>query len=104
MWSEIPKYSSDWFDNDHFKTSLQLRLGMVKVPAGTLCQVTKNNGDKCLHSVQDPLVHPHVCKMGPARLRPHRAVMVALQKVCERGGAQVDLERAIPALYRIADD
>eukprot|EP00973_Karenia_brevis_P042716 5911891-Karenia_brevis.AAC.1 len=42
--------------------------------------------------------------MGPARLRPHRGVMVALQHVCERGGAAVDLERALPALYRIADD
>eukprot|EP00973_Karenia_brevis_P026021 3590341-Karenia_brevis.AAC.1 len=42
--------------------------------------------------------------MGPARLRPHRAVVRALQKVCERGGAEVDLERAIPALFRVGAD
>eukprot|EP00973_Karenia_brevis_P083347 11559459-Karenia_brevis.AAC.1 len=35
LWSEVPRCSSDWFDNDHFRASLQIRLGIVKVPAGT---------------------------------------------------------------------
>eukprot|EP00973_Karenia_brevis_P022840 3142191-Karenia_brevis.AAC.1 len=30
--------------------------------------------------------------------------MTAIQKVCEKTGAFVDLERAIPALYRVGDD
>ena len=45
-----------------------------------------------------------LCKLGPARLRPHRSTMVALAKSCEREGSFVDLERAIPALYRIGSD
>eukprot|EP00973_Karenia_brevis_P032506 4483446-Karenia_brevis.AAC.1 len=72
LWTEMPSYSGHWFDNDHFRMSLQLRLGMVTVPDGAVCQITKNSGDKCLHTLTEPLVHPHVCKMGPARLRPHR--------------------------------
>ena len=49
----------------------------------------------------DACIHPHLCKRDPARQRPHRALMVSLKRVPEFAGAEVDLERSIPALYRI---
>eukprot|EP00973_Karenia_brevis_P035054 4834327-Karenia_brevis.AAC.1 len=59
---------------------------MVKAPVGTTCQMSKKADaeDKCLHAVANPVVHPHTCKVGPARLRPHRAVMVSVKKTLER--------------------
>ena len=104
MWSSAPLRHSEWFDNDHFRMWLQLRLGVVSAPSGAVCQIKRNDGDPCLHAITNPCVHPHICSKGPARLRPHKAVMVAMEQVCKRGGAGVDLERAIPALYRVASD
>ena len=86
--------------------SMQLRLGLVQMPRGALCQISKSSDvdDKCQAEMTDPCVHPHLCKRGPARQRPHRALMVSLKQVLERAGAEVDLERAIPALYRVDSD
>eukprot|EP00973_Karenia_brevis_P054962 7642223-Karenia_brevis.AAC.1 len=83
---------------------LQMRLGIVSVPPGAVCQITKQSGEQCLHTVTSPCEHPHLCKAGSARLRPHKAVMVAVKSICEKQGAFVDLERAIPQLYQLSDD
>jgi len=97
LWTDMPRNSSEMLENDHLRMSLQLRLGIVEVPAGTLCQMPKANSDEgCLHDVATPWVHPHVCKCGPARLRPHRAVMVALKRTLEKAGVEADLERSGP--------
>eukprot|EP00973_Karenia_brevis_P085157 11819358-Karenia_brevis.AAC.1 len=74
LWSELPRGTAQFIDNDHFRMCFQIRLGTVEVPAGTTCQLTKAGGEEgCLHAVTAPCEHPHVCKVGPARLRPHRA-------------------------------
>eukprot|EP00973_Karenia_brevis_P086864 12047634-Karenia_brevis.AAC.1 len=77
---------------------------MVSPPAGATCQISKagTTEEKCLQTIMAPCIHPHVCKAGPARLRPHRAVMVALKNVFTKAGAEVDLERAMPCLYTVA--
>ena len=49
-------------------------------------------------------MHPHLCKCGPARLRPHRALATVLAKEGERGGAHVNLEHACPQVYETHDD
>eukprot|EP00973_Karenia_brevis_P086056 11933487-Karenia_brevis.AAC.1 len=57
---------------------LQLRLGSVQCPAGAVCQIMKagqSETEKCLQTLDSPLTHPHLCKCGPARLRPHRSLM-----------------------------
>jgi len=68
-------------------------LDLVRVAPGTTCQLSKNgNGDeKCLEDVSEACVHRHICKLVPARLRPHRAVMVGLERVLVRTGVEVDL-------------
>ena len=104
MWTTMPRSGRQWFDNDHFRTWLCLRLGLVRAPSGSTCQIVKKDGDKCLHTITNPCVHPHLCGKGPARLRPHRGVMEAAEKIFRRSGAATDLERAIPALYRVTED
>ena len=103
FWSELPRLVSHFMDNDHFRMSLQIRLALVVMPQGAVCQISKASDvdDKCLTAMTDQCIHPHLCKRGPARLRPHRAVMVGLKNILVRAGAEVDLERAIPSLYRI---
>eukprot|EP00973_Karenia_brevis_P031292 4319178-Karenia_brevis.AAC.1 len=33
-WTEIPRGGTSWFDNDHFRMALLLRLGEVSIPQG----------------------------------------------------------------------
>ena len=63
FWSEIPRFVTNFMDNDHFRMSAQLRLALVAVPPGALCQIAKANDldDKCLAAMSDPCVHPHLC-------------------------------------------
>ena len=85
---------------------MQLRLAIVQPPAGATCQIAKrgDDEDRCLRTITSPCVHPHKCKAGPARLRPHRAVMMSIKKILVKSGAGVDTERAIPQPYRVAPD
>ena len=103
VWSEVPRILVSFMDNDHFHTALQLRLALLEAPPGSMCQIAKINDtdDKCLKDISNPCSHPHLCKLGPARQRPHRALMMSMKRVLERAGASVDLEQAISALYRI---
>eukprot|EP00973_Karenia_brevis_P021211 2914278-Karenia_brevis.AAC.1 len=38
----MPDHGSNFFDNDHFKTAMQLGLGMVLVLDGSVCQIVKH--------------------------------------------------------------
>ena len=60
--------------------------------------------DKCGQQLDEPCAHPHLCKLGPARQRPHRAVNVCLKQMLTRAGAEVDLERVVPSLYHVGSD
>ena len=107
MWSSLPTAPCSFFDNDHFRAALQMRLGSVRAPDGALCQMVKAgkcSDDKCLTSITNPVVHPLLCKYGPSRLRPHRSMVVRLQQELVRSGANVDIERAVPSLYRVGSD
>ena len=77
-----------------------MRMGALEAPDGTACQISKANGDTCLHAISQPVVHPQLCKHGPARLRPHRSLVVKLTKLVQRTGLFADMERAVPSLYR----
>ena len=103
MWSEIPRQSQQWMDNDHFPMCIQLRLALVEAPPGTTCQLDRqgDSEDRCLTAMTNRCVRLHECKVGPARLRPRRAVMISFKKILERAGADFDLERALPYLYRV---
>ena len=88
--------------NAHFRTVMLLRLGAVEVPDGAVCSVPKSDtssGDFCLHPLTSPLIHPHLCRCGPARLRAHTALNTVLAKESKRAGAHVNVEKACPQLY-----
>ena len=108
FWSTVPSHPAQHMDNDHFKMSAAIRLGIVEVPRGAVCQIEKatKNGcdDKCLQSIRMPLTHPHLCRVGPARLRPHNAIRDKLAHLLHRAGARCDKERAVPDLYRVDPD
>ena len=101
--SVIPSDPSLLFPNQHFRTILLMKLCMVDVPQGAVCQVprAKLDGDAafCGCPLDGPLIHPHRCKAGPARLRPHRGLATVLAQQAKQAGAHVDMERACPHLY-----
>eukprot|EP00973_Karenia_brevis_P065195 9052578-Karenia_brevis.AAC.1 len=104
-WSELPPSFNKFMDNDHFKMAMNLRLGAVTVPDGATCMIPKSRDqDCCLAAIGNPVVHPFLCKQGPARLRPHRSLCNALTKLQRRSGAHVDMERAVPQLYMLEAD
>ena len=45
-----------------------------------------------------------LCKAGPARLRPHRALQRRLGQLLTSAGANVDYERPVPDFYRLRTD
>eukprot|EP00973_Karenia_brevis_P073250 10175793-Karenia_brevis.AAC.1 len=92
-------------DNDHFRTAMLMRLGALECTRGAVCQVPKqSHGEKCLQALDDKLVHPLVCKCGPARQRPHRSVCHTLARLLKQTGAHTDMERAVPQLYMVERD
>lgn len=102
VWSELPRHCNDFIDNDHFKMAMFIRLGAVQVPAGAVCQIPrKDDMEKCLTAIDNPMVHPFVCEQGPARLRIHRSLNNKLALLLRKTGAHVDLERAVPALFTV---
>eukprot|EP00973_Karenia_brevis_P067603 9405675-Karenia_brevis.AAC.1 len=44
--------------------------------------------------------HPTVCKVGVARMRPHRALAAGVAAFLKRTRAEIDLERTVPELLK----
>ena len=91
-------------DNEHFRIALNMRLGIMEVGPGSVCQVPRSTDvtstpELCLHSLDGDLMHPLLCKAGPARYRRHRALAESVGRCVRDAGAHVDLERACPGLY-----
>eukprot|EP00973_Karenia_brevis_P019238 2636875-Karenia_brevis.AAC.1 len=102
VWSDIPHNYNDFFDNDHFRMGVDIRLGSVKVPDGAVCMMPKTgDNERCLTAMCNPVTHPLLCKKGPARQRPHRSVCHTLTRILRKNGAHVDMERAVPQLYML---
>ena len=96
-------------DNEHFQIALNMRLGTMEAAPGAVCLVPKASDvsctpELCLCKLDSRLVHPLLCKAGPARYRRHRAVEETFGRLVRDSGAHVDLERACPELYRKGAD
>ena len=101
IWKDIPRLSNDYYDNDHFRMALLIRLDRVNFEGRIRCQVPRRTRKEeggykicgALHTA--PLEHPFLCDVGPAQQRAHRAVQRVLTQ-CFRGlGCYVEEERAI---------
>ena len=64
------------------------------------CRLKTNGGSSCEATFDQGGIHSQlVAKLGPARMRPHRAVQTTLRGLLRNIGAHVDLERAIPEFF-----
>ena len=100
FWTTVPTKAAWRFTNTHWVAALRARIGALHVAPGTLCRMPRaDEGEKCGKLMSDPLVHPFLCDAGPARLRPHRALVATLRAGVEREGAWADIERPIPELF-----
>ena len=106
FWQVTPDSSKCFMDNAHWRTAVRQRLGVLTAPDGAMCHLPKGDDqdEKCGHSLDADLHHPLLCKVGPARMRPHRAVASALKHLLKSSGAHVDIERAWPPLYEWSGD
>eukprot|EP00959_Pyramimonas_sp_CCMP1952_P461103 9481044-Pyramimonas_sp.AAC.1 len=53
------------------------------------------------HRLDPTLQHPQLCKQGPARMRPHRALAAALARLLRECRAEIDIGRTVPELIRV---
>lgn len=106
FFSIVPFRPNLFAANAHSRMIVLLRLGVVSVPDGSVCCMPKSDtkvGDFCLEPLSLPVTHPHLCKCGPARLRPHRALSTVIANDAKRAGGHVNIERACPQLYETND-
>ena len=96
-WSAPP--DGTLMPNAHWRAATQARLGCIDIPQNIKCKLKANGGLPCQTIFDQSGLHSQLCKMGPARMRPHRAVQTTLGGLLRNTGAHVDLERAIPELF-----
>ena len=101
LWLQMPVVPDEYFLNSHFRAASLRRLGALSAPRGATCAIPAKAGeteDLCGHTLDTSMVHPQLCKQGPARMRPHRALAAAVARELCRCGAEVDLERTVVEL------
>ena len=85
--------------NAHWIAATQARTGCTNIPQNTTCKLKANGGSQAETTIDPSGTHSQLCNLGPARMRPHRAVQTTLGGLLRSTGAHVDLERAIPELF-----
>ena len=97
LWCGIPDGRGTWLPNRHWVAATKLRTGLAVAPPPRRCRLPC--GDRlCGKPLDDDQHHFLLCKAGAARLRPHRALTVALAQCLRRGGGIVDIERGVAGL------
>ena len=104
VWLQMPARSADFFPNGCFRATSLRRLGSLSAPRGATCHIpvagtsSTSQPEVCGHQLDAKLMHPQLCKRGPARMRPHRALAPALAKELRKCGTEIDKERAVAEL------
>ena len=108
VWQAMPELTCDWFTSAQFRCATILRLGTLRLPAHTTCNLVrraaapteegeeKGPGRACGTALGMRRLRPLLCKAGPARMRPHRHLAATLACSLRAAGADVDLGRVIP--------
>ena len=108
LFHNFPVSGKYYMPDAHFRVVLLSRLGLLRPPAGAVCQIPQGHPeaapDVCGSCLDSPLVHPFLCKAGPCRLRPHRSLCNGLAIEARAAGGHVDAERACPQLYQWHND
>ena len=104
IWTEIPRQTTEYFQQGHFQHATRKRLGLARAPPGATCRIPNKNGQAtpCCGEVLDyRLTHPGTtCTKGPAKNRIHNYLKKTLHNCLHLAGAEVDLERCVPELTR----
>ena len=118
-----------WFSDPHFQLATATRLLAVDPPLGTTCnlaarsrQHAKGDDDeerdegghgqqrwerrtaRCGEPIGRHAGHAYLCKAGPARMRPHRALQRTLANCVVAADGYADLEREEPSLARYNEE
>ena len=117
LWMQLPDWPSDLLGSAHFLVATLLRVGAFRPPRGASCQLeargarfpdaddaTAGRRDQslvCGRAMGQWCEHALLCKCGPARLRPHRALAGVFARGLRDCGAEVDLERVVPDLSNL---
>ncbi|CAK0795081.1 unnamed protein product [Prorocentrum cordatum] len=104
LWMQLPAKTAEWFPSSYFRVATMRRLGALSAPPGATCRLpckAGNSDEACGHRLDPTLQHPQLCKQGPARMRPHRALAAALARLLRECRAEIDIERTVPELIRV---
>ena len=101
MWTAPYGSPLELLTNAHGLAAINERLGAPPFDESITCQTVKDAKDeeRCGIRLRPEDHHPHECKAGNVRLRPHTAVAATLARLMREAGAYTDLERHIPHLY-----
>ncbi|CAK0859372.1 unnamed protein product, partial [Prorocentrum cordatum] len=106
LWIQMPSAPAEWFPSSFFRAASLRRLGAVGAPRGATCRIPRRgqDGTEVRGQPMDTILsHQQLCKQGPARMRPRRALSHALAQVLRACRAEVDIERVVPELVRVGD-
>ena len=106
LWLAMPDRASDLFGTSHFRMATLLRLNAFRPPRAAVCQLASwtasaegcGEGRQCGRMLGARGAHALLCKLGPARMRPHRQLAAVLARELRDVGAEVDMERVVPEL------
>ena len=96
-WSAAPDGTP--MPNAHWRAATQARVGCINIPQDTTCRLKANGCSSCEATIDQSGIHSQLCKLAPARMRPHRGVQTTLGGPLRNTGAHADLERESPDLF-----
>ena len=104
FWLATPDCTALRMPDAHWRIATRYRCGLPLAPLHTACCVPRADLTTCGVCVDSWGDHLLMCKAGPARLRPHRAIQRRLGQLLGAAGANVDFERPVPDMYRLRPD
>ena len=104
MWLATPDTVATRFPYAHWRLATRYRLALTLAPPAAACCVPRADHTPCDMQIDPWGDHQLVCKAGPARLRPHKALQHKLGQLLTASGADVDYERPVPDMYRLRAD
>ena len=99
FWSAIPDRPVLRWPDAHWRVGTRYRLRLDLAPACACCCIPRADGTPCGAPLNASGAHLMLCKAGPARLRPHRALARRLMALVRAAGAHADYERSVPDMY-----
>ena len=101
IWASGYGSPKELLPNDHWLVAVNERLGALGDITERTCQAVKDaeSGEICGARLADEAHHPHNCRAGATRFRPHTNLEHTLARIMKEAGAAVDIERYIPHLY-----